>query len=51
VAAASFGVGSTNVYYEYSATILIPLWQFALIAVIATWIIIIFMISLRMIKR
>ena len=51
VSAASFGVANANVYYEYSNTIKIPLWQFALIAVIATWIIIIFMISLRMIQR
>ncbi len=51
VLAASFNVGGANVSYSYSTSISVPLWQFALIAVMVTWIIIIFMGSFRMYQR
>lgn len=51
VLAASLGVGSADVSYSYSSAVSVPLWQFALIAVMVTWIIIIFMASYRMYRR
>ncbi len=49
--ASSFGVGVSDAVYKYSETVWIPLWQFALIAVIATWVIILFLASWRMFLR
>ena len=51
VLASSFGVGVSGASYSYSATVSIPLWQFAVIAVIATWVIILFLASVRMFAR
>jgi len=44
-------VGGANVSYSYSATLTIDLWNFALVAVMITWIIIIFMVSYRIYQR
>ena len=50
--AASFNVGNVTASdYTYSTSVSLPLWLFALIVVIATWIIILLLTSLRMIQR
>lgn len=51
MAAASLGVGEADLSYSYSESIEVPLWQFTIIAVIATWVIILFMASHRMYQR
>jgi len=49
VIASSYGI-VTNAVVNYGTTV-IPLWQFAMIVVIATWIVILYMASIRMIER
>lgn len=51
VMAASLGVGNANTQFEYSNSISISLWQFAMVAVMATWVIIMCMASYRMYQR
>jgi hypothetical protein len=49
--ASSFGIGSSKASVSYSDTVSVPLWQFAILVVIATWIIILYMASVRMFDR
>jgi hypothetical protein len=51
VLASSLGVGSSRPNVSYSETVSISLWQFAILVVIATWVVILYMASVRMYKR
>lgn len=51
VLASSFGVGSSVASVSYSQTVSVPIWQFAILVVIATWIVILFLASARMFDR
>ena len=49
--ASSLGVGSSRSNVSYSDSVSIELWQFAILMVIATWIVILYMASVRMFNR
>lgn len=51
VLASSFGVGSSRSNVSYSDSVSISLWQFAILMVIATWIVILYLASVRMFNR
>lgn len=51
VLASSFGVGSSRSNVSYSDSVSISLWQFAILMVIATWIVIVYLASVRMFNR